>query len=185
MKNTINNNTSKQTAKKVSKSTSITDSKDRFQGRANVSGRLEVIRDAHNNIRKNHQASDRMEDYLEVIYELIQQKGYATSIDIAECLNVSRPSVTKMMRRLDGSDLINYEKYRGIKLTGYGNAIGRAVHKRHSVVSEFLKMIGVNEDIANRDAEEIEHHIHPHTLKKLQGLVESIKKAGLRTDVRK
>src|SRR5215211_1745868 len=116
-----------------------------------------------------------MEDYLEVIYELIQQKGYATSIDIAECLNVSRPSVTKMIRRLDETGLINYEKYRGIRLTEQGISIGRAMHERHSVVSEFLKMIGVDEDIANRDAEQIEHHVQAETLRKLQGLVESIK----------
>jgi Mn-dependent DtxR family transcriptional regulator len=80
-----------------------------------------------------------------------------------------------MMRRLHGSSLINYQKYRGIKLTERGIVIGRALHERHSIVSEFLKMIGVNEDIANRDAEEIEHHVHPETLRKLQALVESIK----------
>jgi Mn-dependent DtxR family transcriptional regulator len=171
------NNTLKHAIKKVSKAKNARSAENEFQekNKATIS-RLELIRDAHGSgITKNDDASDRMEDYLEVIYELIQQKGYATSIDIAECLNVSQPSVTKMMRRLDGSGLINYEKYRGIKLTERGTVTGRDMHKRHSIVSEFLKMIGVDEDIAHRDAEEIEHHVRPETLRKLQGLIESVK----------
>jgi hypothetical protein len=140
-----NNNTLKHTTASVSKPKTSIGSANGLQGRI-MDSRLEFIRHAHS-IKEADQASDRMEDYLEVIYELIQHKSYATSIDIAECLNVSRPSVTKMMRRLHGSSLINYQKYRGI-----------------------------NEDIANRDAEEIEHHVHPETLRKLQALVESIKR---------
>ena len=62
------------------------------------------------------QHTDRMEDYLEVIYELIKQKGYATAVDISESLNVSSPSVTKMLQRLDESKYLRYEKYRGINL---------------------------------------------------------------------
>jgi Mn-dependent DtxR family transcriptional regulator len=50
-----------------------------------------------------------MEDYLEVIYELINKKGYATQIDISESLNVSLPSVTKMLQRLDESKYLKYE----------------------------------------------------------------------------
>ena len=55
-----------------------------------------------------------MEDYLEVIYELVEEKGYATTVDISTYLNVSSPSVTKMVQRLDESGYLNYEKYRGI-----------------------------------------------------------------------
>jgi predicted HTH transcriptional regulator len=68
--------------------------------------RLESIRNAAHNVKKEEQEedrTDRMEDYLEVIYELVQQKGYATTIDISQCLNVSSPSVTKMLQRLDES----------------------------------------------------------------------------------
>ncbi|HZA71246.1 MAG TPA: winged helix-turn-helix transcriptional regulator [Nitrososphaeraceae archaeon] len=61
-----------------------------------------------------------MEDYLEVIYELIKQKGYATMVDISNYLDVSSPSVTKMMQRLDESGYLDYEKYRGIRLTDDG-----------------------------------------------------------------
>ena len=61
-----------------------------------------------------------MEDYLEVIYELVEQKGYATTVDISTYLNVSSPSVTKMTQRLDETGYLKYEKYRGIRLTDEG-----------------------------------------------------------------
>jgi Mn-dependent DtxR family transcriptional regulator len=80
--------------------------------------RLEFIRDA--SVTKKEERTDRMEDYLEVIYELIKQKGYATMVDISNYLNVSSPSVTKMMQRLDESGYLDYEKYRGIRLTDDG-----------------------------------------------------------------
>jgi len=144
----------------------------RFNGNTKASTRLEVIRDANRKGKADGHATFRMEDYLEAIYELVDQKGYATSVDLAECLNVSQPSVTKMMRRLDRTELIDYEKYRGIRLTEKGIKLAKSIHERHGIVSEFLRKIGVDENIANRDAEEIEHHIHPETLRKLQDLLE-------------
>ena len=67
--------------------------------------RLLAIRDA-NSVKKQDR-TDRMEDYLEVIYELVQQKGYATTVDISSYLNVSSPSVTKMMQKLDETGYLN------------------------------------------------------------------------------
>ena len=112
--------------------------------------------------------TDRMEDYLEIIYELVQLKGYATSVDITECLNVSAPSVTKMMRRLDLKGYLEYEKYRGIRLTNQGKVVAENIKKRHKLLTEFFKIIGVSEDIAIQDAEGIEHHLHAETLEKLE-----------------
>ena len=147
------------------------------------STRLESIRNAQNGKEKrveddDKNRTDRMEDYLEVIYELIQQKGYATLGDVAECLNVRPPSVTTMMRRLDQSGLLKYEKYRGIRLTQEGTLIAENIRLRHSLLVEFLKMIGVNEGTANKDAEGIEHHLHPETLEKLEEFVKAIKKTA-------
>jgi Mn-dependent DtxR family transcriptional regulator len=116
-----------------------------------------------------------MEDYLEIVYELVQHKGYATLVDVAEYLNVRPPSVTTMMRRLDQSGLLNYEKYRGIRLTEKGMDIAKIIHDRHSVLSEFLKMIGVSEKIANEDAESMEHHLHPQTMHRLIELMRILK----------
>jgi DtxR family transcriptional regulator, manganese transport regulator len=141
--------------------------------------RLKSIRNAHNKKEGGEQEqqshTDRMEDYLEVIYELIQQKGYATPVDISESLNVSSPSVTKMLQRLDENKYLRYERYRGISLTREGVVMAENIHEKHSLLVEFLKMIGVDDNIANIDAEGIEHHLHSETLKKLQVFINAVK----------
>lgn len=136
--------------------------------------RLLAIRDA-NSVKKLDR-TDRMEDYLEVIYELVQQKGYATTVDISSYLNVSSPSVTKMMQKLDETGYLNYEKYRGIKLTNEGIRIARNIRNRHGLLAEFFMIIGVDEETANNDAEGIEHHLHPETMKKLEEFINELKK---------
>ena len=136
--------------------------------------RLLAIRDA-NSVKKQDR-TDRMEDYLEVIYELVQQKGYATTVDISSYLNVSSPSVTKMMQKLDETGYLNYEKYRGIKLTNEGIRISRNIRNRHGLLAEFFMIIGVDEETANNDAEGIEHHLHPETMRKLEEFINELKK---------
>ena len=136
--------------------------------------RLEAIRDA--NSAKKEDRTDRMEDYLEVIYELVEQKGYATTVDISTYLNVSSPSVTKMTQRLDETGYLKYEKYRGIRLTDEGVRIAQNIRNRHGLLAEFFKMIGVDEDSANSDAEGIEHHLHPETIKRLEDFMNVLKK---------
>lgn len=136
--------------------------------------RLEAIRDA--NSAKKEDRTDRMEDYLEVIYELVEQKGYATTVDISTYLNVSSPSVTKMTQRLDETGYLKYEKYRGIRLTDEGVRIAQNIRNRHGLLAEFFKMIGVDEDSANSDAEGIEHHLHPETIKRLEDFMSVLKK---------
>jgi Mn-dependent DtxR family transcriptional regulator len=118
-----------------------------------------------------------MEDYLEVIYELIQYKGYASTIAISEYLNVSSPSVTKMVQKLNESGHLNYEKYRGIRLTDKGILVAENIRERHGLLAEFLKIIGVDEETANKDAEGIEHHLQPKTLTKLENFIKDIKKS--------
>jgi Mn-dependent DtxR family transcriptional regulator len=139
------------------------------------STRLESIRDA-NGVKRGEDRTTRMEDYLEVIYELIEQKGYATTVDISKYLNVSSPSVTKMVQRLDECGHLNYEKYRGISLTQQGVLVAKSIRERHGLLADFFKMIGVDEDSANKDAEGIEHYLHPETLKKLEEFIKIVKK---------
>ena len=136
--------------------------------------RLESIRYA-NHTKKEGARTARMEDYLEVIYELVEYKGYATTIDMSEYLNVSSPSVTYMIQRLNESYL-NYEKYRGIRLTDKGSLVAKSIRKRHGLLAEFLKIIGVDDDTTNKDAEGIEHHLQPKTLEKLEQFIKEIKK---------
>jgi Mn-dependent DtxR family transcriptional regulator len=110
-----------------------------------------------------------------VIYELVQSKGYATTVDISQYLNVSSPSVTKMVQRLDEAGMLIYEKYRGIRLTERGISIAVGIRNRHGTLSEFFRLIGVDEKTANEDAEGLEHHLHPESIKKLEKLVKIMK----------
>jgi Mn-dependent DtxR family transcriptional regulator len=116
------------------------------------------------------------EDYLERIYELIQQKGYARVIDIASSLKVQSSSVTKMLQKLDSESLVKYEKYRGITLTPRGEAIAQSVKNRHHKLEELLKILGVDEATIERDVEGIEHHLSPSTLACLRDLVSFLQK---------
>ena len=137
--------------------------------------RLDSIRYANHAKIEEDFHTERMEDYLEVIYELIQYKGYATTIDISEYLNVSSPSVTKMVQKLNDSGHLNYEKYRGIQLTDKGTLVAKKIRERHGLLAEFLQIIGVDENTANKDAEGIEHHLQPKTLGKLGHFIKDIK----------
>jgi len=113
-----------------------------------------------------------MEDYLERIYMLVHEKGYARVASIAEMLDVQAPSVTRMVQKLAEEGYVNYEKYRGITLTEKGSDIGGRLQNRHTVLSEFLRMIGVtSEDVIWRDVEGIEHHVSPGTMRRIERLV--------------
>lgn len=130
------------------------------------SSRLESIKNAHS--QKNLKFTTRMEDYLEVISELVELKGYATSADISNYMNVSPPSVTKMLRRLDMDGFIDYTKYRGLRLNPKGKNIANEIRQKHSDLLEFLELIGVGHSTANNDVEGMEHHLNKKTMKLLR-----------------
>lgn len=117
-----------------------------------------------------------VEDYLEVIYELMKERGYARSVDISEYLGVKSPSVTSMLQRLHGMGLVVYERYRGITLTERGKRLARSVEQRHLVITRFLRILGVSESIANSDAEGIEHHVHEATIDRITKFVDFVEK---------
>ncbi len=112
-----------------------------------------------------------MEDYLEKIYELMNEKGYARVSDIASSLEVQPSSVTKMLQKLDENQYVSYEKYRGIVLTSRGQRLGKLMKQRHVMLADFLRMLGVSEETIQHDVEGIEHHVSPKTLESLQCLV--------------
>ena len=134
--------------------------------------RLEYIKEAHKTSKAD---TSRMEDYLEVISELVELKGYANTLDISSYLNVSAPSVTKMLQKLDEAGYLEYEKYRGINLTVKGNALADTIRQKHGILLEFFKLLGINYEFAHQDAEGIEHHLNPQTIKQLSKLVTFLK----------
>jgi Mn-dependent DtxR family transcriptional regulator len=126
--------------------------------------------------RSEERETARLEDYLEAIYRLIHDKGYASTLDLAERLEVKPPTVSIMLQRLDSKGYLVHEPYRGMKLTTKGERIAKSVIARHAVVSEFLTLLGVEQRIAYEDTEGIEHHIHPATIYAIEGLVDYLKK---------
>jgi len=113
-----------------------------------------------------------MEDYLERIYKLIDEKGYARVSDIAEGLEVHPSSVTKMIQKLDKDNYLIYEKYRGLVLTNKGKKMGKRLVDRHQLLESFLEMIGVQEENIYRDVEGIEHHLSWDSITCIETLVE-------------
>lgn len=112
-----------------------------------------------------------MEDYLEKIYELMKDKGYARVSDIASSLAVQPSSVTKMLQKLDEQEYVTYEKYRGIVLTKSGEQTGKAMKLRHRMLEDLLRFFGLPEETIQVDVEGIEHHVSPQTLSQLTDLV--------------
>ena len=120
--------------------------------------------------------SDAVEDYLERILELINTKGYARVVDIATSLGISQASVTNMVQRLDGEGLLNYEKYRGLVLTTAGETLARNIARRHQLLTDFLKLLGVDQRVIEHDVEGMEHHISPSTLRAIEALTAQLKR---------
>lgn len=117
-----------------------------------------------------------MEDYLENIYKLIDQKGYARVSDIAEALEVHPSSVTKMVQKLDRGKYLVYEKYRGLMLTAKGKKMGKRLVDRHDLLEDFLQIIGVSEEHIYDDVEGIEHHLSWESITCIEYLVEYFQK---------
>ncbi|WP_338473250.1 transcriptional regulator MntR [Niallia sp. XMNu-256] len=113
-----------------------------------------------------------MEDYIEQIYILIEEKGYARVSDIAENLSVHPSSVTKMVQKLDKDDYLVYEKYRGLVLTSKGKKIGQRLVYRHELLEQFLRVIGVKEELIYEDVEGIEHHLSWDSIDRIVDLVQ-------------
>lgn len=113
-----------------------------------------------------------MEDYIEQIYMLIEEKGYARVSDIAEALAVHPSSVTKMVQKLDKDEYLIYEKYRGLVLTSKGKKIGKRLVYRHELLEQFLRIIGVDEEKIYNDVEGIEHHLSWNSIDRIGDLVQ-------------
>jgi len=118
------------------------------------------------------QQTPRKEDYIEIIYELIREKGYAKPVDIANHLHVTQPTVTGMLSKLREEQLLFHEKYGGIILTDKGKSMADSIQKRHALLVSFLKLLGAKESTAQKDTEGLEHYIDTQTLDLLSRLVE-------------
>ena len=114
------------------------------------------------------------EDYLETILLLEHQNGSVRSIDIANELNFSKPSVSRAMSILRKAGLITMDKSNLIYLTEAGRKRAESVYERHCLISRFLnRILGVSQEVADTDACRIEHIISAETFEKIKAYVEA------------
>ncbi len=105
-----------------------------------------------------------VEDYVELIADLIEDGNEARQVDIAARLGVSQPTVAKMLARLSADGLVTRKRYRGVFLTEAGRKVADDSRLRHQTVEAFLRALGVSAETARIDAEGIEHHVSTETL---------------------
>ena len=125
-------------------------------------------------VSKRTSGSVAMDDYLEQILHLIEEKGYARAVDISSNLGISQASVTNMLRKLDTEGLVTHEKYRGTVLTDDGRRIARAIVERHETLTRFLRLFGVEEETIYRDVEGMEHHVSRPTLEVIRAMADAL-----------
>ena len=105
-----------------------------------------------------------VEDYVELIADLIEDGNEARQVDIAARLGVAQPTVAKMLTRLCADGLVSRKPYRGVFLTDAGRKVAVESRIRHQTVEAFLRSLGVSAETARIDAEGIEHHVSAETL---------------------
>ena len=113
---------------------------------------------------RSNRRTELLEDYVELIADLIDHDGEARQVDIAQRLGVAQPTVAKMRKRLAAEGLIQQRRYRGVFLTEEGKELARVSRERHQVVESFLCALGISPETARIDAEGIEHHVSAETL---------------------
>lgn len=116
-----------------------------------------------------------LEDYVELIADLIKDGGEARQVDIASRLGVAQPTVAKMVQRLTAEGLVARRPYRGIFLTETGQRVARESSARHQTVEAFLRALGVSADTARIDAEGIEHHVSVETLEAFMRYLQKVR----------
>ena len=112
------------------------------------------------------------EMYLETIYVLMQEKSSVRSIDIAEHMNFSKPSVSRAVGLLKDQNYITVDKDGHISLTPEGSSLAQNIYERHTVLSKALMLLGVNQQTASEDACKIEHVISEASFEALKAFIQ-------------
>ena len=128
---------------------------------------VEAHAEGFRQVREAHRR-ELIDDYVELISDLIREVGEARQVDMAARLGVSQPTVAKMLKRLASVGLIEMIPWRGVFLTAEGEQLAQESRERHQIVENFLLVLGVSPEIARRDAEGMEHHVSEETLVKFR-----------------
>jgi len=121
----------------------------------------------HRRTRESH-ASETAEDYVEAVFEVIDERGQCRVGDLAKRFGVSHVTVSRIVKRLTSQSLLETAPYQPITLTSSGVKLAKKMQKRHAIVYEFLLALGVDEQTAQIDSEGIEHHVSEQTLQAMK-----------------
>ncbi len=116
------------------------------------------------------------EDYLERILILKKEKGKVISIDIANSMNYSKPSISRAMKNLRENDYITFEENGEINLTEKGLNIAQKIYERHVLLTNYFMALGVKEETARNDACKVEHDLSEETFNAIKAHVEKLDK---------
>ena len=130
----------------------------------------------HRRTRNDH-TLETAEDYVEAILSLEQEQGSCRVKDLATRFEVTHVTVTKTITRLKRDGLVDGEPYGPLRLTPLGTRLAQQARERHETVLAFLIAIGVPKRIAEIDAEGIEHHVSPETLRRFAALTQRRRRA--------
>lgn len=108
------------------------------------------------------------ENYLETILVLKNKKGYVRSIDVANEMGFSKPSVSVAMKNFREEGLIITDAEGKISLTEKGEILAERVYERHQLIAKALMLLGVSESVAYEDSCKIEHDISEETFQKIK-----------------
>ena len=108
------------------------------------------------------------ENYLEAILSLREARGMVRSIDIANHLHFSKPSVSVAMKKLRESGYVEVDEDGFISLLPAGEEIARRIYERHQLLTEFFIRLGVDPEVAAADACKVEHDLSEETFQKIK-----------------
>lgn len=123
-----------------------------------------------------------VEEYIETIFVLEQENGRAQTGMIAAQMGVKPPTITEMLWKLEDAGLIRYESYNGAILTLSGRKMAQELMQKHRIIADFLEIFGIDRELAEVDACQIEHHVSVKTLKRLEQFVEFARHDAVTTE---
>ncbi len=116
--------------------------------------------------------NESVEDYLEAILMLKEEKGMVRSIDVVRLLNYSKPSISRAMSRLRENGYITMDKEGWLDLTPAGSAIAERIYERHRLLTDWLILLGVAPEVARTDACRMEHDMSAETFSCIRAHIE-------------
>lgn len=121
---------------------------------------------------------ETIENYLETLHILLQDQKKVRSVDLANAMNFSKPTISVMMKQLREKNLITMDRSGYLSLTPEGLAIAERVYERHVYLTDLLIRLGVNEETAAEDACKIEHVISRETFEKIRDFFDQEEEPG-------